>query len=261
MSLHTLRTILLGLLGVLVLSRCSTKQKLDEGVDLLVQSAVSNNYQGFTAQSHPELVKAFPAKSFEELSHALAKLGAYQSKSMTGMEVSTERGRTGNFSLSFAKGKVTLELTLKEGKLVAFKFSGDAMKQALREVSNEAYDVFKVNTFEFLDADKKPKNNIYQAGQPVRFRMIVQGLKRSGESLKLKVQLRVKDAEGKIIFAKPDFLDTTLSIKPDDPSLATVKGDLEIPTKGMYKIELLIADGVSNRSLEHSQVLSIEAKP
>lgn len=117
---------------------------------------------------------------------------------------------------------------------------------------------FKVASFEFLDAAKQPKSSVYKAGEPVNFSLQVQGLQRGSEGMKLNVHLRVFDAGGQMIFEKPDFIQTALAVKPDDPPVATVTGELKLPGAGMYKLELKVRDLVGGKEVVHAQALSLE---
>jgi hypothetical protein len=234
------------------------KKDLDAQVDRLVAAAQRNDYPGFQTLAHPSLVQAFPSTKLELVSRALAKLGTYRGRSMTGIKASTGDVRSGTYDLRFEQGNVTLELTITQGRLTAFHFSGDSLKRAMRAISDEEYRTFKVNSFQFVDANKAPRSNVFQVGQPAHFRLEVQGLTRTPSGLKLNVQLRVLGEGGRVVLEKPDFISTTLVLKPDDPPVATVNGELTLDGPGVFKLELRAVDVPSGRHVDHQQVLSVE---
>jgi hypothetical protein len=231
------------------------KPQLDASADVLIRVALAQDYAALKAQAHPALIASFPEDQLALLAQSLKRLGPFQSRTMTGFNTATGGVRSASYTLSFAKGTVDLELTLTEGKLTRFLFSGEALKRAMREVQ---FSEFKVGLFEFRDAAGKPHGTIFKVGERVSFRLVVHGLTRTAKGLPIKVRLLVTAGEGSVVLDKPDFLDTVLQLKPDDPPVATVTGDLTLPRPGMYKIDLRVRDVAGQRELAHAQVCSVE---
>lgn len=231
------------------------KPQLDATADVLIRVAQAQDYPALKALAHPDLIAAFPEEQLALLAKSLKRLGPLQGRSMTGFNTATGGVRSASYTLTFAKGTLDLELTLTEGKLTRFRFTGEALKRAMREVQ---FSEFKVASFEFTDGAGKPHGTIFKVGEPVRFSMVVHGLTRTAKGLPVKAQLRVTAADGSVLLDKPDFLDTVLQLKPDDPPVATVTGKLSLPRPGMYKVDLRVRDVAGQRELRHAQVCSVE---
>lgn len=251
---HPVAVAIPALVLSLVPAACN-KPQLDASADALIQVAQTQSYAGLKALAHPDLIAAFPEQQLVLLSQSLKRLGPLQSRSMTGFNTATGGVRSANYTLTFAKGTVDLELTLTEGKLTRFRFTGAALQRAMREVQ---FSEFKVASFEFTDGAGKPHGSIFKVGEPLRFSLVVHGLTRTPQGLPVKAQLRVTAADGSVLLDKPDFLDTVLQLKPDDPPVATLTGNLTLPRPGMYKIALQVRDVAGKRELQHAQVCSVE---
>jgi hypothetical protein len=250
----TARSAIIATAMALSAAACN-KPQLDASADLLVRLALARDYAGFRAFAHPELAKSFPEEQLVLLAKSLGQLGPLSGRTMTGFNSATGGVRSATYVLAFAKGKVDLELTLTEGKLTRFSFTGEALQRAMRTVQ---YAEFKVASFAFTDGAGKPHGNIYKAGETVRFRTAVQGLTRTAQGMHVKAQLRVTAGDGTVLLDKPDFIDSALTPKPDEPPLATVTGELTLPRPGMYKVELRVRDVFGGRELVHAQVCSVE---
>ena len=253
-----MRRISLLVLGLL-LTGCGSKKNLDESVDQLLAALAAGDHARFSAMAVPELAAKIPPPKFEVFAKITQKLGALQQRSMTGINVKTGGVRSGTYSLTFAKGTAELELTLQEGKLIAFELKGDAVKQAMRQIEEEQYATFKVASFEFQDEDKKAKNNIYKAGQVIRFTVEVYGVTIVAGEVKLKARLQVLSTDGKQLADYPSFLDTTLKAQ-GTARVATVSGKLPTASAkpGTYKLLLTINDVSGNQTLDYTQAFVLE---
>jgi hypothetical protein len=254
-----MRCISLALVLGLLATGCGSKKNLDESVDQLLAALAAGDHARFSAMAVPELAAKIPPPKFEVFAKITQKLGALQQRSMTGINVKTGGVRSGTYSLTFAKGTAELELTLQEGKLIAFELKGDAVKQAMRQIEEEQYATFKVASFEFQDEDKKAKNNIYKAGQVIRFTVEVYGVTIVAGEVKLKARLQVLSTDGKQLADYPSFLDTTLKAQ-GTARVATVSGKLPTASAkpGTYKLLLTINDVSGNQTLDYTQAFVLE---
>ena len=248
----------LGLL-LLGLPACG-KKNLDKAVDKLVNAAVKNDYDAFKAMSHSALVDKFPAEKFKLLSESLKLLGKYTDRTMKGIHAKTGKRRKGRYKLAFEKGTVFLEITLVRGKLTGFLFTGDAIEEAMKQVKNRAFGTFKVGGFKYLDAAGKDHNNVYKAGEKVRFSVAIFGMQRKNKQLKLLAGLRVVDAQGKVLLQKPRFVDQALPLKDGEPPVATATGTVTLPNPGHYKLQLKLTDVFAGKTLDYSSALLVEKK-
>ncbi len=244
-------------LSLLALSACG-KKSLDKSVDKLVKAAMANDYKTFQEMSHPDLVDKFSAEKFKGLSETLKLLGAFKDRTMRGIKSRSGKLREGRYKLTFEKGEVSLKITLKRGKLIAFFFTGDDMEEALKKVRAKTFSVFKVASFRFLDGAKKRKNNVFKQGQRMRFDISVHGMKRVGGSLKIQAAIKVLNADGKIVMQNPKFVDSAVPIRPNDPPVGSVTGSVTIPTAGHYTLKLRITDGHTGKSLDYTTALLVE---
>jgi hypothetical protein len=175
---------------------------------------------------------------------------------MTKINVQFGGPSSGHYKLTYEKGVVKLEIAVLKGKIVKFNFSGDDFKKALIA---STYGEFKIARFDFLDGKggKKKGNNVYKLGQTVFFRMMVYGMKEEGGTLWGKVAAKV-EADGEVIYQKPDFLDTKAPLKAGDPPVLTVNGHFKLPRVGTYKISFVVTDAHAGKSLNYRQVVALE---
>jgi len=240
---------------------CQSKKNLDKNVDRLVKAARSNDYEAFEKMSRPELVEKFPRSRFKMLAKALNELGSFEERTMHGIEVKAGGIRKGKYSLRFAKGKVKLELTLAKGELVAFLFSGDDLREAMRKVNRERYAELKVGRFQWTDAQGEPRpGDQHRLGQPIEFEMEVWGLKKAGKKANVKVDLQL--VRGKqVVINRPGFVDKPIEIPASMPPVATVTGSLKVPQPGSYTLHLRIVDRVAKKTLLHMQLFEVKPAP
>jgi hypothetical protein len=240
---------------------CQSKKNLDKNVDRLVKAARSNDYAAFEKMSRPELVEKFPRSRFKMLAKALSELGSFEERTMQGIEVKAGGIRKGKYSLRFAKGKVKLELTLAKGKLVAFMFSGEDLREAMRKVNRERYAELKVGRFQWTDAQGEPRpGDQHRLGQPIKFKMEVWGLKKAGNKLNVKVDLQLVRGE-QVLINRPGFVDKPIEIPASMPPVATVTGNLKVPQPGAYTLRMRILDRIAQKSLIHTQLFEVKPAP
>lgn len=242
---------------LLALPACG-KKSLDKSVDKLVNAAIANDYKTFKEMSHPELVEKFSAKQWKGLSDSLKLLGKFKDRSMRGIKSRSGRIREGRYKLTFEKGEVRLKLTLKRGKLIAFRFTGEDLEKAMQKVRINAVSVFKVQSSKFLDEAGKDKNNVFKSGKKMRFKVIVQGLRRANGTHKLQVGYRLMSPAGKVLMKNPNYRNKAWPVKPDAMPTAKFEVALVIKTVGSYKLEVRITDGHTGKSLIYSSVFLVE---
>ena len=259
MKLEPLKLTVVIVTATVALGACG-KKKLDKNVDRLVKVVVENDYAALKEMAHTSLVEKYPPAKLEYLSNALKKLGAFKERTMKGIEARSGRIRRGKYKLKFEKAEIRLTLTLKDGKLIGFMFSGEAFEKAAKEVRNESYKEFKVIAFKFFGPDGKPKNNIYKAGQPIRVKIGVSGLTRTPKGLHVRAAIRVLNPQGQAVITNPNFLNNVLPLKPDDPPVATLSANLKLPVPSAYKIQLRIFDVGGNRHVDYQQAVVVVGK-
>jgi hypothetical protein len=242
---------------MLVAPACG-KKKLDKHVDALIEALQKDDYDRFVEISHSGLQDNFPKRKFSNLAKAINQLGKFEERTMQGIHVKSGGFKEGRYKLDFSAGTIKLVIKLRNSKLVSFKFSGDPIEKAMKKVRNASYKKFKVLGFQFLDDAGKKKNNIYQVGQKIPFKVGVQGLKAKDGKFHLRADLQLTTSNGKVLMRKAGFIDSTIDIKPDGPPVATVSGKLSVPKKGTYKIQLRIIDKVAGKKLAHQQMVSVE---
>lgn len=241
----------------LTLGACG-KKSLDKNVDRLVKAAMANDYAAFKDMSVPELPEQFPAVKFKLLSESLKLLGAYKDRSMRGIKARSGKVREGRYKLTFEKGTVSLSITLRRGKLTAFRFEGEDIEKAMKKVRLKTFSVFKVGSFEYLDADGKKKNNVFKAGDKVRYKITIHGMKRQGGTLKIQAGIRVVAANGQVVVQNPKFVDSAVPIKPDDSPVGFVDGNVTLKAPGHYKLQLHVTDAHAGKSLDYTTALLVE---
>jgi hypothetical protein len=235
------------------------KDVLDQRAEELVQAFSTNNYAAFKLSARPELVAVLPQKDFEDMAKGILKLGAYKDKTMH--EIHTEAGgkKTSTYDLNFAKGVVNFELDLQDEKIMRFNFSGPVMTEAMSEYRKEKYATFKVGSFQFLDGEKKPKNNIYKVGEDLNLTMDVYGLAVAAGSMHIKSALKILDAaNGALLFEQPNFQDDVIPLNEGDLQVATLAGHISIPIKGSYKVGFVITDVNSGKVIEYAEAFIAE---
>ncbi len=235
------------------------KDVLDQRAEELVQAFTANNYEAFKTSARPELVMVMPQKDFEDMAKGIQKLGAYKDKTMNQINTDASGKKTSTYDMNFTKGAVSLELNLQDEKIMGFNFSGPVMTQAMNEYHKEKYAVFQVGSFQFLDAEKKPKNNIYKAGEDLNLTMDVYGLAVAAGSMHLKIALKILDAtSGDVLFEKPNFQDDVIPLSEGEPPITTVTGHISIPVKGSFKASFDITDGNSGKLINYTEVFVAE---
>jgi hypothetical protein len=247
-----------ALAGLLVLVGCESKKNLDQSVDQLITVLQGGDNAAFRALAAEALVAQVPPPKLERFKKITARFGKLQSRSMNGINVQTGGLRTGTYTLVFDKGSVDLELSLTEGKLTAFKLTGDLVVKTEREVEEEQYATFKVATFQFLDAEKKPKSNIFKTGEVIHFTFDVYGVTIVAGEVKLKVRLQVFDAAGKQLADYPSFIDGAIKAE-GTARVATIRGRLpSTKVPGTYKLQLTVTDVTSKQTLDYTQAVVLE---
>lgn len=242
-----------------LLTGCSTKKDLDEKVDKLIEALREGNRDALSEISDASLVAEINDQTLAKFQKLIQKLGAYNERTMTGIEVKNAN-RAGKYKLKFNAGTVDLELTALNGKLVQFNFTGDPVKKALLEIQQEQYARFEVRSFNFVDADGKPNTRgaVYRSGETVYFRMEVQGLTRQGDGCEARIRLQVISANNQLLLDQPDFINQRFALRPDDPLLITVRGNVSIPNPGTYTFLFEVLDVPGNHKLNYQQSVTMQ---
>ena len=246
--------------GVVVLGGMTGcgKKKLDKNVDRLVKALQKSDYEDFEKQSRPEVLEDVGKQKFKMMSQAIKSLGKFKDRTMKGIHVKSGGWKEGRYDLEFEKGEIQLRITLKNGKLVGFKFSGDPIEKAMKKAKRKMFDEFRVLGFRFVDEQGKQKSNVVSPGSRLQFQVGVSGLKVREGQMMVKVDLQVANDQNKVVFQKRDFVKQKIPLKKNDPPVATLSGRLRVPKKGSFKIGLKITDLVSGKSVVHQQAFKVE---
>jgi hypothetical protein len=249
-------------IGVLLSgSAACGKKTLDKNVDRLVGAVQKNDYEAFKGMCKSGLAEQFPPVKFERLHKAIDALGSYNERTMQGIHVKSGGYKEGRYELEFDKGTIKLVLKLQDGKLIGFKFSGDPLEAAAKKIAskeNKKPGELKVLGMRFLDGEGKPKKeSSYPAGTKMPFKVGVQGLTKASGTMQVRADLQVVDSKGKVVLHKAGFVDTSISVKPDSPPVATLSGKLTIGKPGKYEVKLRVIDVPSKRALTYEKPLLV----
>jgi hypothetical protein len=254
-----MRTLVLCVVAMATWTGCGTKKEIDQKVDLLIATLESGDYSRFKTFSAPELSKVLPEAKFKTFAKIVQRLGAYQARTMHGISIQAGGVHQGTYTLVFDKAQAELEVTSKNGLLVGFNLSGDAVRRVLQELEDEQYAEFKVASFQFLDEKKQPKpSNVYKVGQSMAFRMEVYGVTYKEGAVHARCRLKIVDADKIVVGEFPSFLDQVM--RPENKQrVVTVKGDLKVPRAGSYRLQLTYTDVYGGeRTLEHAVAVIVE---
>jgi hypothetical protein len=238
---------------------CAAKKDTDQKVDDLIAVLQRGDYAAFKALAAPALATVVPEAKFQTFAKVTRRLGAYQRRTMTGIEVKTGGVRKGTYSVVFASGVAELEVSTVEGRLMGFNLTGDSVRRVMKELDDEQYATFKVASFQFEDEKREPRtSNIYKLGQTLYFTMVVHGVTYRDAETHARCRLQVFDAGNQRIADFPRFLDKVM--RPESKQrLVTVTGNLKLPRPGSYRLQLTFTDVFGGeRQLEHAQAVIVE---
>jgi hypothetical protein len=254
------RSPLLGLLWLaLAAGPGCGKKNLDASVDRLVKAAERNDYADFKAMSHPDLAAKFGPSQFGLLTKMMKQFGKLEKRSMRKINVRSGGIRHGFYKLRFEKGKADLDVTLRNGKLVAFEFTGDDVSKALEAFRKEAMSSFQVGGLRFEGRPGTEEKPEFKVGEDVKFTLELLGLTRAGGGVQIKVGLEVRTQTGAKMIDAPSFFDRALPLAADDLPVATVTGTIKLAGPGEHTLVFTVTDVPSQKRIEYRKVVT--AKP
>lgn len=192
---------------------------------------------------------------FDDLAAIVQWLGPLQSRAVDDTD-DTFGGGQRWYVLQFEKGEaVELEVSIDpEGNLVGFEFSGKGYTEAERGVLSEPWREFKVYDFHFTDAE----GNRLPEGEPlsgprIDYELVVGGIEALLGEHHLSIEKNVLDAAGNSVFREPIEYDVKFDEDAMGVPRGSVRGHVEVPGPGTWKIDVRITDENAHRDIEHAQ--------
>lgn len=230
----------------------------DSAATVLLGALQKGEYDGLTEHTSDPLTHDLSRTEFDDLAAIVQWLGPLQSREVDNTD-DTFGGGQRWYDLRFEKGSaVELEVSIDQGgKLVGFEFSGKGYTEAERGVLAEPWREFKVYDFHFTDSE----GNYLPKGEPIQgpridYEIVVGGIEAVLGSHHLSVEKIVMDTSGNTVFKEPIEFDTKFDEDAMGVPRGTVRGYVEVPGSGNWKIDLRITDENAHRDIEHVQEFS-----
>lgn len=228
-------------------------EPIDQMTWSLLEKLAASDYEGLQALTVQPLTHDLSHAEFEDVAAIVAWLGPLQSHAIERSDASYGGGQRW-YTLQFDKGgAVELEVSLDDsGKLIGFQFDGDGYLEAERGVLAEPWREFKVYDFALIDSGGAPlPKDGTVAGTRVDYELVVGGIEALLGEHHLSVEKVLRDASGKEIFREPIEYDT----KFDEDSMGiprgVVRGHVEVPGAGAWKLDLRVTDENAHRDIEY----------
>ncbi len=227
----------------------------DKASTVLVAALQSGDFEGLSKQTSGALTHDLSRPEFDDLAAIVQWLGPLQSRTVADHDDS-HGGGVRTYAMQFDRGgAVELEVSIEaDGKLVGFEFSGKGYTEAERGVLAEPWREFKVYDFHFLDADGNAvPTGTPIAGNKVDYEIVVGGIEALLGEHHLSVEKIVFDEAGTAVFREPIEFDTKFDEDAMGVPRGSVRGYVEVPGPGKWKIDLRITDENAHRDIEHEQ--------
>lgn len=263
---HEARAVV-GIGAVLALSLgsatgCRSKLELDSKVDEIVGSMGACDKDRLDKVIDESLATELDQK-FQRMCTTVTWFGELTERRQTGINVSPGKAK-GNYDLTFANGKLVLELELTDKKITRFEFTGEdwakARQEAARKAELEKYPDYKVYSFNFLDAQGKPNaaGNKLPPGE-IGFKLDVGGLKAKDGKFKLAVTARILDSGGAKLWEAPQPRE--INVDQDEFKIAqsvNFTDGVSIKSQGTFQIEFDIEDRNTGKKTTHNQTVIVQ---
>ncbi|MGH1348586.1 MAG: hypothetical protein ACRBN8_43990 [Nannocystales bacterium] len=227
----------------------------DEATTLLVTALQKGDFEGLATNTADPLTHDLSQAEFDDLSAIVQWLGPLHSRTVADHDDSFGGG-VRSYAMQFDRGDaVELEVSIAAGgKLVGFEFAGKGYTEAERGVLAEPWREFKVYDFHFLD----PDGNVLPEGAPIAgkkvdYEIVVGGIEALLGGHHLSVEKIVFDKAGTAVFREPIEFDTKFDADAMGVPRGSVRGYVEVPGPGQWKIDLRITDENAHRDIEHQQ--------
>ena len=226
---------------------------LDAAATLLVESLHNGDYDGLREHTVQPLTKDLSRAEFDDLAAIVQWLGPLQQRIETDTDMSHGGGQR-SYRLEFEEAaELELEVSLDEaGKLMGFHFSGEGYIKAERGVLAEPWREFKVYDFAYLDPEGTP----LPAGTPIQgkrveYEIVVGGIEAFIGEHHLEIEKVVLDKNDNEVFHEPIEYDAKFAADATGIPRGVVRGHLEVPGPGSWKMELRITDKNAHRDIEY----------
>ena len=233
----------------------SDAHRCDVAATRLVESLQRGEFDVLAEHTADPLTHDLSRTEFDDLAAIVQWLGPMQSREVEKHD-DTFGGGQRWYAMQFERGgALELEVSIDpKGKLVGFEFSGKGYTEAERGVLAEPWREFKVYDFHFLDAD----GNYVADGKPISgkrvdYEIVVGGIEALLGEHHLSVEKIVFDASGNTVFREPIEFDTKFDADAMGVPRGTVRGHVEVPGPGAWRIDLRITDENAHRDIEHEQ--------
>ncbi len=225
----------------------------DKATTLLVAALQQGDFEALSKHTEDPLTHDLSQAEFADLAAIVQWLGPLQSRTVE----SHDDGYGGGlrvYAMQFDRGEaVQLEVSVAQGgELVGFEFSGKGYTEAERGVLSEPWREFKVYDFHFLDAEGNviPSGTAI-VGTKVDYEVVVGGIEALLGGHHLSVEKIVFDQAGAAVFREPIEFDTKFEEDAMGVPRGSVRGYVEVPGPGQWKIDLRITDENAHRDIEH----------
>ncbi|MCR9164018.1 MAG: hypothetical protein ACE37F_02045 [Nannocystaceae bacterium] len=227
----------------------------DSAATVLLGTLQHGEFESLAEHTSDPLTHDLSRTEFEDLAAIVQWLGPLQSREVENTD-DTFGGGQRWYALRFDKGSpVELEVSIApSGKLVGFEFSGKGYAEAERGVLAEPWREFKVYDFHFLgdEGNRLPPGEPI-TGRRVDYEIVVGGIEAMLGAHHLSVEKLVLDGSGNTVFAEPIEFDTKFEEDAMGVPRGTVRGYVEVPGAGSWKMELRITDENAHRDIEYEQ--------
>lgn len=225
----------------------------DKAATTLLTSLQSGDFDGLASSSADPLTHDMSKAEFDDLAAIVTWLGPLQSRAVERHD-DTFGGGQRWFALQFENAApLELEVSIDQaGKLVGFEFSGKGYTEAERGVLAEPWREFRVYGFHFLDADgnRVPEGEAVP-GKRVDYEIVVGGIEALLGEHHLSVEKLVFDQGGNTVFREPIEFDTKFDEDAMGVPRGVVRGYVEVPGPGQWRIDLRITDENASRDIEY----------
>ncbi len=224
----------------------------DDAATRLLQALERGAYSALSTRTSEPLTSDLTKAEFDELAAIVQWLGNLKTRDIA--QTSEPGHNTRAYVLQFERGgPVELEVSVDAaGQLIGFAFSGEGFLEGERGVVAEPWREFKVYDFHLLDAQgaRLPADGPV-SGNKVEYEIIVGGIEALLGAHHLRVEKTVLDMSGATVFREPIEFDTTFDQDAMGVPRGVIRGNVEVPGPGRWKLKLEISDENAHRAIDH----------
>jgi len=129
--IQTLVMMGLGMMLVMV-AGCESKAKLDENVDVVVESLAKRDYDRLMSRAGEDLKSDLSKEKFEAFADVVAEMGAYKERSFRSINIENSVSR-GDYKLTFANLEIDFWIVMENDKIQGFGFDEDDFQELYKK--------------------------------------------------------------------------------------------------------------------------------